>query len=92
MERVPEWTDINPRLGFAYDLFGDSRTALKVSAGRYVGLQTVQLAGRNNPINTSVNSVNRSGETRTVISFRTATCSIRRRTASAEGSRISTSA
>jgi hypothetical protein len=43
----------------AYDLFGDSRTALKVSAGRYVGLQTVQLAGRNNPINTSVNSVNR---------------------------------
>ena len=59
VERVPEWTDINPRLGFAYDLFGDSRTALKVSAGRYVGLQTVQLAGRNNPINTSVNSVNR---------------------------------
>ena len=59
VERVPEWRDINPRLGLAYDLFGDSRTALKVSAGRYVGLQTVQLAGRNNPINTSFNSVNR---------------------------------
>ena len=59
VERVPEWTDINPRLGLAYDLFGDSRTALKVSAGRYVGLQTVQLASRNNPINSSFNSVNR---------------------------------
>jgi hypothetical protein len=59
VERVPEWRDINPRLGFAYDLFGDSRTALKVSAGRYVGLQTVQLASRNNPINSSFNSVNR---------------------------------
>ena len=59
VHRVPEWRDINPRLGLAYDLFGDSRTALKASAGRYVGLQTVQLAGRNNPINTSFNSVNR---------------------------------
>ena len=59
VERVPEWRDINPRLGISYDLFGDARTALKVSAGRYVGLQTVQLASGNNPIRTSVTSANR---------------------------------
>ena len=29
------WTDIQPRLGVAYDLFGDGRTAVKASASRY---------------------------------------------------------
>ena len=29
------WKDLQPRLGVAYDLFGDGRTALKVSANRY---------------------------------------------------------
>ena len=29
------WTDIQPRLGVAYDLFGDKRTAVKASASRY---------------------------------------------------------
>src|SRR5206468_11369688 len=24
---VPSWTDVNPRVGLSYDLFGDSRTA-----------------------------------------------------------------
>ena len=31
----PNYWNINPRLGAAYDLFGDSRTALKVSLGRF---------------------------------------------------------
>jgi hypothetical protein len=30
------WKDITPRVGLAYDLFGDGRTALKFSAGEYV--------------------------------------------------------
>ena len=30
------WHDISPRLGIAYDLFGNGRTAVKFSAGRYV--------------------------------------------------------
>ena len=33
---VPNWTDLNPRLGGSYDLFGTGRTALKASLGRYV--------------------------------------------------------
>ena len=56
---VPEWTDLNPRFGASYDLLGNGRTALKASFGRYVSLQSVQLASANNPLNTSVNSVNR---------------------------------
>jgi hypothetical protein len=30
------WKDITPRIGAAYDLLGDGRTALKASIGRYV--------------------------------------------------------
>jgi len=33
---VPTWHDFTPRLGAAYDLFGNARTAIKVSAGRYL--------------------------------------------------------
>ncbi len=56
---VPEWTDLNPRLGASYDLFGTGRTALKASVGRYVGRETTVYARANNPIATSINSVNR---------------------------------
>ena len=33
---VDSYKDITPRLGAAYDLFGDGRTALKVTLGRYL--------------------------------------------------------
>jgi hypothetical protein len=33
---VPEWSDVTPRLGAAYDLFGNGRTAVKVSIGKYL--------------------------------------------------------
>ena len=56
---VPNWKDLNPRVGGAYDLFGDGRTAVKASIGRYVGKMSTAVATANNPINTSINSVNR---------------------------------
>jgi len=33
---VPQWRDVTPRLGAAYDLFGNGRTAVKVSIGKYL--------------------------------------------------------
>jgi len=56
---VPCWKDLNPRFGASYNLFGDGRTALKLSLGRYVGKEAVTIANANNPIQTSVSSVNR---------------------------------
>jgi hypothetical protein len=54
---VPSWKDWNPRLGAAYDLFGNGGTALKFSAGRYVvKMSTDEFAGGlANPINRSIN-------------------------------------
>lgn len=57
---VPNWKDFNPRLGAAYDLFGNGRTALRTSLGRYVGKEAVSVAQQFNPVLTSVNSTNRS--------------------------------
>ena len=36
IENVPNWKDIDPRFGIAYDLTGDGKTAIKTSIGRYV--------------------------------------------------------
>jgi hypothetical protein len=57
--KVPAWTDLNPRVGASYDLFGNSRTALKASLARYVGQMNANVAAANNPITTSVTSVTR---------------------------------
>lgn len=32
----PQWKDVSPRIGVAYDVFGDSKTAVKASLGRFV--------------------------------------------------------
>ena len=52
----PLFHSLNPRVGAAYDLFGDGRTALKVSLGRYVG---VEIAPVSNPAANMSLSTNR---------------------------------
>jgi hypothetical protein len=59
IDDVPSWTDLNPRVGFSYDLFGNSRTALKMSLGRYLEQLGVGIPNANNPVVTSVLNVNR---------------------------------
>ena len=44
------WKDLNPRLGVAYDLFGNGKTAVKVSANRYVLGEGTGRASTINPI------------------------------------------
>jgi hypothetical protein len=46
---MPCWNDVTPRLGVAYDLFGDARTALKASVNKYMAGQTLGFAQRYNP-------------------------------------------
>ena len=46
---VPNWKDISPRLGVSYDLFGDARTALKASLGKYMHTYAAGIAERVNP-------------------------------------------
>jgi Carboxypeptidase regulatory-like domain len=55
---VPLWHDVSPRLGVAYDLFGNGRTALKATLNRYVDSIGGPLAN-SNPITASVISANR---------------------------------
>jgi hypothetical protein len=45
------WKDLNPRLGAAYDAFGNGKTALKWNIGRYNRQQASQLTDSLNPVN-----------------------------------------
>jgi hypothetical protein len=59
-EIVSAFNDITPRLAAAYDVFGDGKTALKTTFGKY--LEAALTAGsytRGNPTNRIIQSVNR---------------------------------
>src|SRR4029078_12619902 len=40
---TPSGKDLNPRAGAVFDLFGDGKTALKVTMGRYVAKTTTAI-------------------------------------------------
>ncbi len=50
IENVPNWFDIRPRFGLAYDLFGDGRTAIKFAIGTFSTPQGIGFAERFNPM------------------------------------------
>src|SRR6266545_3424371 len=47
-QHIPHWRNLSPRVGGAYDLFGDGKTAVKASFGRYPDIIRVSPA---NPVN-----------------------------------------
>ena len=46
---VQHWKDISPRVGIAYDLFGNGKTAIKASVARYVQPEATGTAGSADP-------------------------------------------
>jgi hypothetical protein len=59
VHNIPNWHDLTPRLGGSYDLFGDGKTALKVSFAKYLPLSGQGIVSANSPLTTSVGSVTR---------------------------------
>ena len=57
-----DWKDVTPRVGAAYDLFGDGKTALKVSLNKYlIGVDSAAFRyGQLAPYNRIVHSTTRS--------------------------------
>ena len=57
---VPNWKNVSPRLGGAYDLFGNSKTAVKASIGKYLEGPNINVfAGRANPARNTRTSTTR---------------------------------
>ena len=80
---MPNWTDLSPRLGAAYDLFGNGKTAIKGSIGRYVLSAGSGLAYVANPANAIVGVCDpHLGRREPATTCPTATCTTRPRTAS----------
>ncbi len=54
-EHIPHWRNLSPRVGAAYDLFGDGRTAIKGSFGRYPDVIRVSPANPANQFSLTTN-------------------------------------
>jgi hypothetical protein len=49
IENVPNWKNVSPRLGAAYDVFGNGKTALKGNVGYFVESEATGFANTYNP-------------------------------------------
>lgn len=59
IDNIPNWKDLSPRVGAAYDLFGNGKTAVKAMLGRYVVGDLVGLTLNNTPANAVVKDATR---------------------------------
>ena len=50
VENLPNWKDVTVRLGAAYDLFGDGKTAIKGNIGQYMQSEGSGFAATYNPL------------------------------------------
>jgi carboxypeptidase family protein len=50
IKNLPNWTNFSPRLGVAYDVFGNAKTAVKASFGKYMETWGTGFAARYNPM------------------------------------------
>ncbi|MEO8258770.1 MAG: carboxypeptidase regulatory-like domain-containing protein [Acidobacteriota bacterium] len=57
---IPHWKNLSPRLGIAFDLLGNGKTAVKASIGRYLQADNLTtITGRANPAAAIVTSASR---------------------------------
>src|SRR5262249_31289444 len=57
---TPNWTDFSPRIGVTYDLFGNAKTALKMTLSKYLEGGTASPIIQNAaPVNATVTSATR---------------------------------
>jgi hypothetical protein len=59
LSHIPDWKDINPRIGGVFDVFGNGRTAVKASIGRFNQLSRSDMTRRYHPFSSSITSAQR---------------------------------
>jgi Carboxypeptidase regulatory-like domain len=65
IDNLPVWKDLSPRVGLSYDLFNNSKTALKGSIGKYTDQEALSFIENYNPALNGSATGARSTDTRT---------------------------